>query len=553
LRKLTTAILAVPILAIVYLPLLRRRGVAARIGVAASVGIVVAAAAIGLSRPVPATATAPAPPITALADGAFREIGAVTDLRAGVPIRFSEPMDPASVAASLDLVPANTVQLEWDTDHRVLTVHPSSHWAAGTYQTISVRPGALAATGRPMSGSARAAFLTRPATTGRIAATSLVGDRASLATAFRITFDRPVSSAVLRGTLRTTPAAAGTLTADGDAAIASSFTFRPAALLTAGAQYRVLVAGMTDLDGSAVSVEPLAVTTTDAPRVIRFRPVDGTRTIDRTAVLSVRFSESMQHATTSAAFRVTAGGKPVAGAISFAESSRVLVFRPLKAMPAAATIVVRIGDTATSTHGVPLVGPATATLTTAPAPVPPRPAARTTSSGGSTPKPTPKPKPPSGGGAVGGGSWGAVETYYLRLMNCTRTGGWVTSTGSCSSPGGRSVAPLRLDSGISSKVSRPYAKKLAVNNLCTHFSGGNPGDRLRAAGYSSYIWAENIGCRSGNPFSAVLGSHLFFQDEKPTNGGHYVNLMNAKYDRAGIGVWVSGGRVRLVVDFYHPR
>jgi hypothetical protein len=29
--------------------------------------------------------------------------------------------------------------------------------------------------------------------------------------------------------------------------------------------------------------------------------------------------------------------------------------------------------------------------------------------------------------------------------------------------------------------------------------------------------------------------------------------MNAKYDRAGVGVWVSGGRVRLVVDFYHPR
>jgi uncharacterized protein YkwD len=154
---------------------------------------------------------------------------------------------------------------------------------------------------------------------------------------------------------------------------------------------------------------------------------------------------------------------------------------------------------------------------------------------------------------VGGGSWGAVETYYLRLMNCTRTGGWVTSTGTCSSPGGRNVAPLRLDAGISSKVSRPYAKKLAVNGWCDHFVGGTPGDRLRAAGYTSYIWAENLGCRSGNPYSAVLGSHLYFQSEKPYNGGHYVNLMNSAYDRCGIGVWVSGGRVRLVIDFYHPR
>jgi uncharacterized protein YkwD len=145
-----------------------------------------------------------------------------------------------------------------------------------------------------------------------------------------------------------------------------------------------------------------------------------------------------------------------------------------------------------------------------------------------------------------------VERYYLGLMNCTRTGGWVTSTGSCSSPGGRNVAALRLDSGISSKVARPYAKKLAVNNMCTHFSGGNPGDRLRRAGYTSYRWAENLGCRSGDPRSAVLGSHLYFQSEKSYLGGHYVNMMNSAYDRVGIGVWVASGRVRLVVDFYHP-
>jgi len=136
-------------------------------------------------------------------------------------------------------------------------------------------------------------------------------------------------------------------------------------------------------------------------------------------------------------------------------------------------------------------------------------------------------------------------------MNCTRTGGWVTSSGNCSSPGGRNVAPLKLDAGISTNVSRPYAKKLAVGGDCDHFIGGNPGDRLRHAGYDSYRWAENLGCRSGNPRSAVLGSHLFFQAEKSSNGGHYVNLMNPMYDRVGIGVWVSHGRVRLVIDFYH--
>jgi uncharacterized protein YkwD len=114
------------------------------------------------------------------------------------------------------------------------------------------------------------------------------------------------------------------------------------------------------------------------------------------------------------------------------------------------------------------------------------------------------------------------------------------------------VAPLSLDAGISSNVSRPYAKKLAVGGDCSHFIGGNPGDRLRRAGYSSYHWAENLGCRAGGARASVLGSHLFFQNEKSTGGGHYVNMMNAAYDRVGIGVWVSGGRVRLVIDFYHP-
>ena len=256
----------------------------------------------------------------------------------------------------------------------------------------------------------------------------------------------------------------------------------------------------------------------------------------------------MEHRTTKAAVSVTADGKPVAGSVHFAEASTVVVFRPTAAMPAGAKIVMTVGATAASVRGVPLGVAATVSVTTVAAPAPAAKAApRTVTSAPATSGSS------SGGGAVGGGSWGAVETYYLRLMNCTRTGGLVTSTGTCSSPGGRNVAPLKLDSGISSKVSRPYAKRLAVNNQCNHFIGGNPGDRLRAAGYTSYIWAENLGCRSGNPSSAVLGSHLFFQSEKSYNGGHYVNLMNAKYDRAGIGVWVAGGRVRLVVDFYHPR
>jgi len=131
----------------------------------------------------------------------------------------------------------------------------------------------------------------------------------------------------------------------------------------------------------------------------------------------------------------------------------------------------------------------------------------------------------------------------------------VTSSGACSSPGGSGLAPLVLDGDISDSVSRPYAKLLATSGVCSHFDGGNPGDRLRREGYTSYRWAENLGCRSASSATAsVLGTHLYFQSERSWSpaGGHWVNMMNPVYSRVGIGVWVASGRVRVVINFYDP-
>jgi uncharacterized protein YkwD len=550
LRKLAAAVLAVPVLAVVYLPVLARRSIAIRIGLVGGIGLIVVVGALGLSQPAATTATAPAAPITALADDAFRTIGNTTDLRAPVRITFSQAMDPTSVASALTVDPATDVSLAWDSERTTLTISPRDHWLVGTYHTNSVEPGALAASGRPMSSSVRAAFVTRPATTGRIAVDQVAGAPVALGSTFRITFDQPVETSRLTAALRITPTTPGTLELVGPepgarSDQATTFVFRPSTPLRPGTAYSFSIDGLVDADGAPIAADPsLAISTTEAPRVVRFRPLNGTQNVDRAAALSVRFSEAMKHATTRAALVVTADGKPVAGTVSFAEANTVIVFKPTSPLPYGALIVLGVGPTATGASGSPLGAAAQVSFRIVPKPA------------SATPRISAKPKTSSvtsssSGGAVGGGSWGAVEVYYLKLMNCTRTGGWVTSTGACSSPGGRNVAPLRLDSGISSKVSRPYAKKLAVNNLCTHFSGGNPGTRLKAAGYTSYIWAENLGCRSGNPYSAVLGSHLYFQSERSYNGGHYVNLMNSKYNRVGIGVWVSGGRVRLVVDFYH--
>jgi hypothetical protein len=362
----------------------------------------------------------------------------------------------------------------------------------------------------------------------------------SIESAFTVTFDQAVDPATVATAIRLSPAVAGSLTSDATPA-GVVYTFTPSSPLKPNTRYQLLVVGARDATGAEIAATSLKLRTTLAPAVVRFRPARMTQDVPRNAAISVRFTRPMDHKTTRAAFRVNAAGKPVKGTVTFAENDKVLVFKPTSLLPWDTRIVVSVKGTAKSRDGSTLGAIAQAAFRTV-AQV--KRIARVSSGSGGG----------GGGGSVGSGSWGAVERYYLRLMNCTRTGGWVTSGGNCSSPGGRNVAPLKLDAGISSKVSRPYAKKLAVNNMCTHFSGGNPGDRLRRAGYTSYRWGENLGCRSGNPYSAVLGSHLYFQSERAwsPDGGHYVNLMNSAYDRAGIGVWVSSGRVRLVVDFYHP-
>jgi uncharacterized protein YkwD len=447
-------------------------------------------------------------------------------------IRFSARMDPASVAASITVDPSTPITLAWDDSGTVLTIAPRDHWAAGTFHTITVQSGALAQSGQPLARPVRAVFLTRDATTAAAVATQRVGDRVAVTTAFLVSFARPVAADSLAGAVRLEPPTIGTVdtvtTGDG----VTRYAFRPERALLPDVAYRLSVVGVRDTDGIPLDPVFLTVRTAKAPAVVRFRPQAGAGGVARDASISVRFTMPMDRRTTARAFSVSSHGRPVAGTVAWAEHDTVLLFTPKAALPRASTVSMTVGPDATAAGGAPLAVAAHATFRTLGA-------GGTTVTAGSTMAP------------VGGGSWASVETYYLGLMNCTRTGGWVTSTGACSSPGGRNVAPLKLDSGISSKVSRPYARMLAINNECSHFIGGNPGTRLRAAGYTSYRWAENIGCQSGSPRAVVLSTHLFFQSEKSYGGGHYVNLMNPAYDRVGIGVWVSGGRVRLVIDFYH--
>jgi uncharacterized protein YkwD len=546
-RKLGAALLALPILLFVYLAAAGRSLGRTRSAVLVGAVALVALGLVASVRPTPSAAVPPTIPHP-VAASFLDPITTGHALTAPFTVGFDVPMDPASVAAALRMDPDPAVSFAWDAAGRTLTITPLGHWAPDTLYTLTIDTSARAADGGSLGNPVRAVVLTARAGVASVVAASS-GGVVRPDTTFQVHLDRVVPVAAVQAAVRTSPRVAGTISGTG-----TDLVFTPAAPLAAGITYTVSLDGLVDADGVPFATVPaLVVRTAVAPSVVRFRPTNGAKDVDPAAGLSVRFTASMNRAATAAAWTALVNGRKIAGKVAWIQNDTVMLFTPSAALPFGAKVVMTVGTGAVSRAGAPIAAAASVSFTVKAKPVPVRRVATTrtvtppkTTSGATVAIPK------SGGSGAVAGSWTAVESYYLRLMNCTRTGGWVTSSGSCSAVGGRNVGALTLNAGISTNVTRPYAKYLALHNLCGHFYSGSPTTRLRAAGYTSYTWAENIGCYPGSPNAAVLTDQLGFQAEKPSNGGHYVNMMNPAYNQAGIGVWVAGSQVRLVIDFYHP-
>ncbi|MEP6623343.1 MAG: Ig-like domain-containing protein, partial [Acidimicrobiia bacterium] len=442
-HQAAVSLLAVPVFIAIYVGTLVRRSVMARAGLALGLAIALGIGVIGAGEPALITAT-PVSPILPLAQAEFSTTFS-TDrgLATPVTIKFSTAMDPGSVAAALAVDPPTQVDLSWNASGTTVTIAPRGRWSVGTLHTITVQAGALTRSGQPLMRPARAAFLTRDATTASIVATDRIGTRVSVSTSFLVSFARPVVPATVLTAVRLDPPAAGTIEASDPTEGPTHYLFVPAAPLQPDVAYHFVVSGVRDLDGLVLDPVSLAIQTTTAPTVVRFRPRDTTQDVARDAAISIRFTEAMDRVSTTRAFTATAGGKAVTGTVSWAESDTVLIFTPSASLPFGTTVAMDVSADAKSTTGVRLGAPGHGIFQTIKTPVAPKPTAKPVvpkAAGG-----TGSGSGSGGGSTVGGGSWGAVETYYLGLMNCTRTGGWVTSSGSCSSPGGRNVAALKLD------------------------------------------------------------------------------------------------------------
>ena len=225
----------------------------------------------------------------------------------------------------------------------------------------------------------------------------------------------------MRAAIRAYPPLAGDLVAGGDAGRlpvrARSARSSPTPTTASGSRGSSTPPASRSQPMDAVQVHSVACAGGD----VRFRPHDDATQVKREATIRSGSRSAMDRSRTADAVHVAADGKAVAGREHVvAETARRSWSTRRRRSPFGAKVTVERRPHCR----VPLPAPTSVGTTRArfrrssPSPVGRR--AR-----------HPDRRQRRGHGQLARAS----RPYYLRLMNCTRTGGWVTSGGACSSPG----------------------------------------------------------------------------------------------------------------------
>jgi len=168
--------------------------------------------------------------------------------------------------------------------------------------------------------------------------------------------------------------------------------------------------------------------------------------------------------------------------------------------------------------------------------------------------------PTTAAGPVRG--YGAEELTF-KLVNCLRTGGYVTKAGKCKGWGtgkhSKYVKPLKRSPKINKQVSWPWARRSVQfngKNSCWigHARYGSTVDRRFAtANFSKKIAnGENMGCGLwGGAQKTAISVVRMWQSERSYGGTHWRQLKKATFKSVGVGVAKYGSRkAQIVMNFY---
>jgi hypothetical protein len=152
-----------------------------------------------------------------------------------------------------------------------------------------------------------------------------------------------------------------------------------------------------------------------------------------------------------------------------------------------------------------------------------------------------------------------LQRFALSLVNCARTGGYVTRSGTCDRHPAKRLRsryrrPLKLSETISERVAEPLAAKCRRLGRCGHHLMASYRTRFRRVGIRTRHVGEALGWGGRSARQSIIGSFRVMQREKlrpsPTWGRwHWRYIKDPDFRRVGIGIARSGSRTYIVYDF----
>ena len=477
-------------------------------------------------------------------------VGIPTD--EAITLKFTQPMDRASVEAGLRVSPDQPLAFGWSPDGRSVRIGPATRWQTDQRYVVLVPASARTSGGGELGAPANVSFTTEtapsivdfqlrfapasvkdsalgpdPAAVKAIAPDQLalsapepadtashVSSRTGIAFEFSTAMDRAATEAAFV----ISPAVAGSFAWTGN-----RMTFEPAAPFTPHSRYAISLGTARDAEGNRVGGDTsFSFTTREGAQLASVRPNIGERDVSGRTV-SLRFSEPMNLASVADTFGVTnaTSGAAVAGKLSWNTARTHLTFTAEADFAQASAFTVTVdgaadadGNLVTRTFAFWTVVPVLAQQPGATS-APPRP-------------PAPPPPAPSGD---------AVQ-YALNQVNASRAQ--------------YGFAPLVLDGGIT-VVANAHAWDMLRYGYFSHTGrdGSNVRTRLTRGGVSYSRAGENICYHSGIGVTATLQycHGVFMSEPYPGYYNHIGNILNPDFRRVGVGIASSGGKVYVVWDF----
>jgi len=279
-----------------------------------------------------------------------------------ITLRFTQPMDRATVEQALRITPAVAGDFEWEDDQTV-SFRPRGLASATQYQ-LALAPTALAANGLPLNRELAFSFATfspltvthtSPAHNSR----GLRGDVPVL-----ISFNYPVVPLNCTGQVADDAAGCPNLplvftpgvVGQGTWINTSIYRFDPLPGWEAGESYTAtLPSGVTSVDGAALEVSYTWAFNIAPPRITDYIPRSGASNIPLEEAIRINFNTPMDPASTEAAFTLTtAQGAPVAGDFTWRNDHTQLVFTPTALLQFSTGYNVQLAESAQAIGGVPL-------------------------------------------------------------------------------------------------------------------------------------------------------------------------------------------------------